>query len=53
MGVLTPAKQRKYVTPIFIITEKEGNVRFITDYLRLKQKLVRNPYSLPRIGKTM
>ena len=28
-------------------------MRFITDYHRLNQKLVRNPYPLPRIGETM
>ena len=28
-------------------------MRFITDYRRLNQKFVRNPYPLPRIGKTM
>ena len=38
---------------VFIIPKKEGTVRFITDYLRLNQKLVRKPYNLPRIGETM
>ena len=28
-------------------------MRFITDYHRLNQKLVRNTYPLPRIGETM
>ena len=28
-------------------------MRFITDYHRLNQKLVRNMYPLPRIGETM
>ena len=28
-------------------------MRFITDYPRLNQKLVRNPYPLPRIVETM
>ena len=28
-------------------------MRFITDYRRLNQKLVRKPYLLPRIGETM
>ena len=28
-------------------------MRFITDYHRLNQQLVRNPYPLPRIGDTM
>ena len=28
-------------------------MRFITGYLRINQKLVRNPYPLPRIGETI
>ena len=28
-------------------------MRFITDYHRNNQKLVRNPYPLPRLGETM
>ena len=28
-------------------------MRFITDYRRLNQKLIINPYALPRIGKNM
>ena len=51
--VLTTVQYSKYGTPIFILTKKEGTVKFITDYLRLNQKLVRNPYPLPRIGKNI
>ena len=51
--MLNPVPQSQYGTAIFIIPKKEGNVRFITEYLRLSQKLVRKPYSLPRIGETM
>ena len=53
IGVLTPVQQSQYGTPIFIISKKEGTVRFIIEYLRLNQKLVRKPYTLPRIGETM
>ena len=42
IGVLTLVQQIQYGTPIFIIPKKEGTVRFITDYPRLNQKLVRN-----------
>ena len=51
--MLTPLQHSQYGTPVFIIPNKEGNVRFITDYLRINQKLVINPYPLPRIGKTI
>ena len=50
---LTPVKQSQYVTPIFIIPKKEGNVRLITDYHRIKQKWFINLDNLPRIGKNM
>ena len=53
LGVLTLAKQSQYITPIFIIPKKEGTARFITDYRRINQILVRNMYPLTRIGKTI
>ena len=53
IGVLTPVQQSKYGTPVFIILNKEGNVRFITDYRKIKKELVRNPYPLPRIFEHM
>ena len=51
--MLTPVQQSQYGTPIFIIPKKEFTVRFIKDYRRLNQKLVRNPYSLPSLVNTM
>ena len=51
--VLTTVQQSQYITPIFIIPKKEGTVRLITDYRRLIQQLIRNPYPLPKIGETM
>ena len=53
IGVRTPVQKRQYNIPIFIIRKKEGTVMFISDYHRLNQQLVRNPYTLPRIGETM
>ena len=53
IGVLTPLQHSKYGNPIFIIPKKEGTTRFITDYCRINQKLVRKTYPLPRIYKTM
>ena len=46
-------QQSQYGNPVSIIPKKEGTVGFITDYRRLKKKLVRNPYPLHRIGETM
>ena len=51
--MLTPVKKSQYGTPVFIIPKKEGTLRFITDYRRLNQQLVRKPYPLPIIGDTM
>ena len=53
IGVRTPVQQSQYSNPLFIIPKKEGMLRFITDYHRLNQQLVRNPHSSPIIGKTM
>ena len=53
IGVLTPVQQSHYGTPIFMIPKKEETVRFITDYHRINQELVRNTYSLPIIGETI
>ena len=53
IGIVTLVQQSQYSTPVFIIPNKEGTVSFITDYLRINQKLVRKSYPLPRIVKTM
>ena len=48
-GVLNIVKNSQYSTPIFIIPNKEGTMRFITEYRRLNQKLVRKTHQLTRI----
>ena len=53
IGVLTPVQHSWCSTHVFIAPKKEGNARFITDYNRLNQKLVINPYQLPRIVETI
>ena len=53
IGVLTPVQQSQHVTPIFIISKKEGTLRFITNYCRLKQQLVIKTHMLPIIGKNV
>ena len=49
--MLTLVKQSQCGTPVFIIPDKEGTVKFITEYLRLNHKFVRKTYPLPRIGE--
>ena len=51
--MLSLVQKSRYDNPVFIITKKEGNVRFIPDYRRINQQLVGNMYPLTRIGKTM
>ena len=51
--VLTLVKLSYYGSTVFIIPEKEGTVRFITNYHRLNHKLVRNTHPLPTIGDTI
>ena len=51
--MLTLVQKSRYDNPVFIITKKEGNVRFIPDYCRIIQQLVGNMYPLTRICKTM
>ena len=45
IGLLIPVQQSQYDTPVFIISKKEGNEIFITDYHRLNHHLVRKPYT--------
>ena len=53
IGVLTPVQQSQYGTSAFILPKKEGTVRFIAYYFKIKHKLLRKTYTLPRIVKTM
>ena len=53
IGVLTPVQHSQYGTPLFIIPKRERTVRLMTNYRRLNQQLVINPYQLPRIGESM
>ena len=53
LGVIIPVQKSQYITPVFIILNTECTMRFIKDYHRINQKLVRKPYPLPRIGETM
>jgi hypothetical protein len=53
IGVLTPVQSSAYGTPVFIIPKKEGTVRFLSDYRKVNQTIVRKPYPIPRIGDTL
>ena len=54
IGVLTPVQQSEYGTPVCIILpKKEGTIQFLTDYRQINQGIVRKPYPIPRISKTL
>ena len=38
---------------MFIIPQKEGTVRFITDYRKVNRQIVRKPFPIPRIADTL
>ena len=41
IGVVTPIKKSQYGTPIFIITNKEGTVSFITEFGKFRYNEVK------------
>ena len=51
--MLTLVQHSKYISLVLIIPKKEGNLRFLKDYCRINQKLVRKPHPLPIKGETM
>ncbi len=53
LGVLEKVQQSEWGTPTFIIPKKDNEVRFISDFRRLNQKIKRKPYPLPRISDTL
>ena len=53
IGVLTPVKHSKYIKSVFIIPNKGGTVKFITDYHRINQRLLEKSDPLPRIGNNI
>ena len=46
-------QQSEYGTPIFMISNKEGTMRFMKSIAGYIKKLVQTPYHLSIIGKTI
>ena len=53
VGLLTKTTGLKYLSACFVIPKKDGTVRFITDFRRLNQMVVRTPFPLPNIQETL
>ncbi len=49
IGVLAKTGGSEWAAGTFIIPKKDGRVRWVTDFRRLNQNLVRKKYPLPRI----
>jgi hypothetical protein len=43
----------EWSAPTFIIPNKNGTVRFISDFRRLNEELKRKPYPIPKSGQML
>jgi hypothetical protein len=53
IGVLKRVNRSEWAAPCFIIPKKNGTVRFITDFRKLNERIVRKPYPIPKIQDLM
>lgn len=53
IGVLEPVEQSEWASPSFVIPKKDGSVRFLTDFRKLNERILRKPYPLPKISDTL
>eukprot|EP00985_Skeletonema_marinoi_P022223 scaffold14096_cov126-Skeletonema_marinoi.AAC.1 len=53
IGVLEPVEQSEWASPSFVIPNKDGSVRFLTDFRKLNERILRKPYPLPKISDTL
>jgi hypothetical protein len=53
LGVLKRCSDSEWAAPTFIIPEKNGTVRFISDFRRLNEELKRKPYPTPTIAQML
>ena len=51
--VLEKVQESQWGTPVFIIPKKEGTVRFITDFRKVNNQILRKPFPIPRIADTL
>jgi hypothetical protein len=53
LGVLEWQPTSEWAAPSFIQPKKNGTVRFLTDFRRLNERLVRKPFPLPKISTVL
>ena len=49
IGVIKRQPESEWASPTFIIPEKEGTVRFISDFSEVNKQLVHTPFPIPKI----
>jgi hypothetical protein len=53
IGVLKWQLTSEWAAPSFIQPKKNGTVRFLMDFRRLNERLVRKPFPLPKISTVL
>jgi transposase InsO family protein len=53
LGVLKKVNNSEWASPSFGIPKKNGEIRFVSDFRRLNQQIVRHPFPLPSIPETI
>ena len=51
LNVLEPCGESAWGCPTFIVPKKDGSARFVTDFRKLNQAILRKPYPLPNIAQ--
>jgi transposase InsO family protein len=49
LGVLKWTNAQDWAAPTFILPKKDGSVRFISDFRKLNEWIIRSPYPIPKI----
>ena len=47
--VIKKVNRSQWGATTFIITKKDSTVRFITDFIEINKRILRQPYSIPKI----
>jgi hypothetical protein len=53
LGVLKKQPTSEWASPSFIQPKKNGTVRFLTDFRKVNELLVRMPFPLPKISTVL
>ena len=53
LGVLKPQPNLKWGSPTFITPNKNKQVRFISDFREVNKRIVRKPFTIPKISSTL